>query len=155
MTTVSDEARFVFDLQGYLLLRGALAEKDRVELLEEVRRQEERAHDDSRWRSKPRADGKIGQETKQVSPGFVRLNGLFRMSEKFDRMIDYPSVFPYLQEFVNDPQILNSWAITKTAGINAGQWHRGVEPTHYSARNGRIRSQMLNVVYFLTENRID
>jgi ectoine hydroxylase-related dioxygenase (phytanoyl-CoA dioxygenase family) len=155
MTTVSAEDRFQFDLQGYLLLKGALAEKDRVELLDEVRRQEERTHDDSRWR-KPWPDGRIGQETKQVSPGFLRLNGLLRMSEKFDRIIDYPTVFPYLQDFLaGDPQLLNTWSITKTAGIEAGQWHRGVEPTQYSARNGRIRSQMLNVVYFLTENRLD
>jgi hypothetical protein len=150
---VSDEHRFLFDLQGYLLLRGALSDIDREQLLAEVERLERLDHDDSRWR-KPWPDGRIGQPTKEVRPGFTRLNGLFRMSTLFDRMIDYPTVFPFLQNFVNDPQIVNSWAISKTAGdgSGAGGWHRGVEPDQYSARSGRPRSRMLNVVYFLSDN---
>src|ERR1041385_4979063 len=101
---VTDRDRFLFDLQGFLLLPGALAEQDRIELLAELDRLEPLDHDDSGWRN-PRADGKTSQPTKQTSPGQTRLNGLLRLSPAFDRLIDYPAVYPYLCEFMRDPQL--------------------------------------------------
>jgi ectoine hydroxylase-related dioxygenase (phytanoyl-CoA dioxygenase family) len=77
------------------------------------------------------------------------------MSEAFDRIIDYPAVFPYLREFMADPQLGNSWSITKTRGNDNGWWHRGVEPNQYSVRGGRIHNRMFNTVYFLTDNGPD
>lgn len=152
-TVVTDVHRFLFDLNGFILLRGALAEQDRLELLEEVRRIEQLDTDktDAVWR-KPRPDGRTSQPTKQRDPGFLRMNGLFRLSDKFDRLIDYPTVFPLLVEFMGEPQIVNSWSISKSLGNDNGWWHRGVEPEQYSVRRGRIRSRMLNTVYFLTDN---
>lgn len=148
---VTAEDRFQFDAHGFLILRGALADADRLALLEETRRQEALEHDDSRWR-RTLPNGRIGQLTKIVQPGFLRLNGLLRMSPVFDRIIDYPTVMPYLEEFMTDPQLGNTWTITKTLGNDTGAWHRGIEPDLYSVRNGRIRARMLNTVYFLTEN---
>src|SRR5688500_2778606 len=86
---VAGRDRFRLDLQGYLLLRGALAEEDRAKLLAELDRLEPLDHDD-RW-MQPRDDGRQSQPTKQVTPGQVRLNGLLRLSEAFDRLIDYPA----------------------------------------------------------------
>src|SRR5690348_16830362 len=126
-TMVTDQDRFLFDLQGFLLLRGALTEQDRIELLGELNRLEPLAHDDSRW-MKPRTDGKKSQPTKQSSPGQIRLNGLLRLSPVFDRIIDYPAVYPYLCEFMRDPQLANSWSISKTGGADIGGWHRGLDP---------------------------
>src|ERR1041384_3561004 len=151
---VTTHDRFLFDLQGFLLLRGALAEQDRVELLAELDRLEPLNHDDSRW-MKPRADGKTSQPTKQTNPGQTRLNGLLRLSPAFDRLIDYPAVYPYLCEFMRDPQLANSWAISKTTGANTGNWHRGLEPNDYSVRGGRTFNRMFNTVYFLTDNGPD
>lgn len=152
--TVTDRDRFLFDLNGYLLLRGALAEQDRAELLEEVTQLERLPHDDSRWR-KPRADGKESQPTRQDSPGQLRLNGLLRLREAFDRLIDHPAVYPYLCEFMVGPQLSNTWSISKDKGNDNGWWHRGVEPQQYAVRNGRIHNRMLNTVYFLTDNGPD
>jgi len=152
--TVSAQDRFLFDLQGFLLLRGALAEEDRVELLDELDRLEPLTHDDSAW-MKPRADGRKSQPTKQSTPGQVRLNGLLRLSPAFDRIIDYPTVYPYLCDFLRDPQLANSWAISKTRGNEHGQWHRGLEPNQYSVRGGQVFNRMLNTVFFLTDNGPD
>lgn len=154
LAAVTDRDRFLFDLQGFLLLRGALAEADRTELLAEVNRLEPLEHDDRGW-MRPRADGKQSQPTKAVSPGQVRLNGLLRLSEAFDRLIDYPSVYPYLCEFMAGPQLANTWSISKTRGNDHGWWHRGVEPHQYAVRGGRIHNRMLNTVYFLTDNGPD
>src|ERR1051325_8692082 len=143
---VTDRDRFLFDLQGFLLLRGALAEQDRVELLDELYRLVPLDYDDSGW-VKQRADGKKSQPTKQSSPGQVRLNGLLRLSRVFDRIIDYPSVYPYLCEFMRDPQLGNSWAISKTKGNDHGQGHRGLDPNQYSVRGGCVCNRMLNTEY--------
>src|SRR5690349_18047123 len=106
-TTVTDQDRFLFDLQGFLLLRGALAEQDRVEWLDDLNRREPLEHVDSHW-MKPRTDGKKSQPTKQTTPGQIRLNGLLRLSKAFDRLIDYPAVYPILCEFMHDPQLANT-----------------------------------------------
>lgn len=151
---VTLEDKFLFDNQGYIILRAAIAQDDVALLLSEVQRLEKLEHDDSRWR-KTRPDGRIGQPTKHIDPGWVRLNGLLRMSGAFDRLIDYPTVFPYLKEFMSEPQVANTWSITKTMGNDTGQWHRGVGPDLYSVRNGQICTRMLNTVYFLTENGPD
>ncbi len=151
---VTLEDKFLFDMQGFIILRGAIAQDDVALLLSEVQRLEKLDHDDSRWR-KALSNGRIGQLTKQVNPGWLRLNGLLRMSGIFDRLIDYPTVFPYLQEFMGDPQVGNTWSITKTMGNDTGEWHRGIGPDLYSVRNNLIRTRMLNTVYFLTENGPD
>ena len=153
LAVVSDADRFLFDLQGFLILRGALAEQDRLEMFEELNRIEPMPHED-KW-MKPRADGKKPQHTKQSDPGQIRLNGLLRLSTAFDRLIDYPSVFPYLCDFMRDPQLGNTWSISKTKGNDNGWWHRGTEPNQYSVRHGKIQNKMLNTVYFLTDNNID
>src|SRR5690349_13461740 len=87
---ISERDRFLFDLNGFLVLPGAIAEQDRAEMLAEVERLEQLDHDDSHWRH-PRADGKVSQQTKQsFGGGQLRLNGLLRLTSAFDRLIDYP-----------------------------------------------------------------
>jgi hypothetical protein len=151
---VTPEQRFLFDSQGFLLLKNAIHPADLALLLQATQQAEKREHDDSRWR-KQRPDGRIGQETKQVQQGWVRLNGLLRIDPVFDLLIDYPTVFPFLQEFMGDPQLGNTWSISKSLGNDTGSWHRGIGPEHYAFRNGQIRSRMLNTVYFLTDNGPD
>jgi ectoine hydroxylase-related dioxygenase (phytanoyl-CoA dioxygenase family) len=104
---------------------------------------------------KPRADGKKSQPTKQSDPGQIRLNALLRLSPAFDRIIDYPAVYPYLCDFMREPQLGNSWSISKIKGNDNGWWHRGVEPYQYNVRHGKVYNKMLNTVYFLTDNNAD
>lgn len=151
---VTDEDRFLFDLQGFILLRGAMAQKDVKEMLAALHELEAQKQDDSHWR-KPRPDGKESQATRQEIPGQLRINGLLRLSNAFDRLIDYPSIFPYLQAFMNRPQIGNTWSISKSQGTETGSWHRGTSPDFYTVRNGTPRTRMFNTVYFLTDNHAD
>lgn len=151
---VTDEDRYLFDLQGFLMLRGAIAEQDQREMLAEIERLEGMEFDDSRF--KQHVAGKKGDPTKMVIDGaYVRLNSLFRISDAFDRLIDYPTVLPYLKAFINRPQLANGWVISKFAGADYGGWHRGVSPEQYTVRHGRINTRMLNSVYFLTDNGPD
>jgi len=152
---VTPEERFQFDLQGFLLLKNVLSAEECREILAAVRRAESKEYDDSPWLDYARRFGKP-LPTKMKDPNSIRMNGLFRCDHVFDKLIDHPKVLPRLKEFMGDPQIINTWSISKEKGHDAGNgWHRGLDPHHYSYRNGTIRSHMLNVVWFLTDNGPD
>ena len=151
---VSAKDRFLFDIQGFLHLRGALAESDRLALLDEVTRQEKLDHDDSRWNPASHG-GKPDLPTKIVTDNQIRLNGLLRMSPIFDCCIDYPTVIPYLYGFLPNAQLGNSWSISKGVGVPPGGWHRGFSVEEYWVRNGKLHTRCVNTVFFLTDNGPD
>jgi hypothetical protein len=154
MSAVSVEDRFLFDLQGFLVLREVLSAEECAAYRETLSRLESRSYDDP-WQA-TLSPGPPGRPTRETQvPSQLRLNGLPRLDPLFDELIDHPRVLPLLQEFVGLPQLINTWSISKTKGAPSGGWHRGVPPTDYSCRNGEIRSRMLNVVYFLTDNGPD
>jgi hypothetical protein len=149
---ISDRDRFLFDLQGFLLLEGVLPPDEVLAYRALVRRVEERDYDDS-WIANHRgAPGSEPNPTKEGAPPRLRMNGLLRLDDAFHRLIDHPRVLPYLEAFMEGPQIINTWSIAKARGAERGAWHRGMPAESYSARNGLIRSTMLNVVWFLDDN---
>lgn len=149
--TVTDEDRFLFDLRGYLVLRGAVDAALCKDLLAAVVALEETDFHDEWCRRRPETDR--GHRTKDVGERQVRLNGLPRLNPVFDEIIAHPAVLPYLEAFQGDPQLVNTWAISKFEGCKPGSWHHGI-PTHdYQVIDGVIRTPMLNVVTMLTPNR--
>ncbi len=72
-----------------------------------------------------------------------------------DFSIDLGTILPYLYELVGEPQLINTWSISKFCGAEQGGWHRGVPTTDYSYSNGVIRIRMFNVVYIITYNGSD
>jgi ectoine hydroxylase-related dioxygenase (phytanoyl-CoA dioxygenase family) len=117
-----------------------------------VRRLEARDYDDSWMAGHQGAADAKPQPTKEGVAPRLRLNGLLRLDDAFHRLIDHPRVLPYLEEFMGGPQIINTWSITKGPDAWHGGWHRGMPAEHYTVRNGRIRTSMLNVVWFLDDN---
>ncbi|MCE9590390.1 MAG: phytanoyl-CoA dioxygenase family protein [Planctomycetes bacterium] len=149
--TVTVEDRFLFDLQGYIVLRGAIDRSLCVEILKAVRAVEAVDYPDL-WREKLPADKRAHRSKDTDVPHQIRLNGLARLDPIFDEVIAHPSYLPYLKEFLGDPQLVNTWCITKSKGVTPGYWHSGYGPEEYTFRNGVIRSPMLNVVTMLTPN---
>ena len=147
-TQVHIEERFLFDLQGFLVLRNVLTPDECTVFSSVLKRLESQTYED-RWMEAV-GRGRPTRETHRKHQ--IRLNGLPRLDPIFDRLIDHPSVLPYLYEFVGEPQLINTWSISKFCGAQPGGWHRGVPTTDYSYRNGVLRSRMFNVVYFLTDN---
>jgi hypothetical protein len=128
-----------------------LSAEECAAFLAAVRRLEGQSYED-RWQE-ALAPGPPGRATRETGlPHQVRLNGLPRLDPLFDTLIDPPRLLPYLREFVGLPQLINTWSISKSEGARPAGWHRGVPPTDYNCRNGEIRTRMLNVVYFLTDN---
>ena len=145
---VSVEERFLFDLQGFLILRNVLTPDECAAYLDVLKRLEDQTYED-KWMESvgPHRPTRETEKTHQLW-----LNGLPRLDSIFDRLIDHPRILPYLSEFVGEPQLINTWSISKFYGAQPGGWHRGVPTTDYAYRNRVIRSRMFNVVYFLTDN---
>ena len=156
--TVSQEERFLFDLQGFLILRNVLSLEECGEYLEVIRCLESQTYEDKWMKSvgTGRPTLQTYRNSKYSLQHQIRLNGLPRLDSVFDQLIDQPKILSYLYEFVGQPHLVNTWSISKLRGAqDAGGWHGGVPPTDYSYRNDMIRSRMLNVVYFLTDNGPD
>ena len=151
MHQVTDDEKFLFDLQGFLILRGAIEPELVAALDEAVAANEAVEHDESWAEGLPVVTN--AYFTKDVwMEHQVRLNGLPRLDPVFDRLIAHPGYLPYLEEFMDQPQLINTWSISKYPGRGATHWHHGLPPEDYSVRAGKIRSPMLNVVTMLTPN---
>lgn len=149
---VTPEDRFLFDLQGFLILRNVLTHEECDNFLQRLHVLESQPHDDKLRRDALNTTGQPSQATLESRPHSTRLNGLLRLDSAFDALIAHDRVAPYLEAFMNGPQLINTWSISKTQGEGCGTWHRGVPPNYYTCRHGEIRSTMLNVVWFLTDN---
>lgn len=148
---ISSKDRFQFDLAGFIVLRGVLTRAECDDLLAVLGDLETRDYEDA-WLKEIGA----GRPTKEARRDHqIRLNGLPRLHSIFDRLIDHDTLVPYLHEFVGDPQLINTWSISKAKGAVFSGWHRGVPTTDYTYRNGEIRTRMFNTVWFLTDNGPD
>ena len=151
MHGVTDEERFLFDLQGFLILRGAI-DRDLIEALDAaVVANEAKDHDESWAEGLPVVRGQHFTKDTNIDSQ-LRLNGLPRLDPVFDQLIAHPSMLPYLHEFIGDPQLVNTWSISKYEGRGATGWHHGLPIEEYTVRDGVIRSPMLNTVTMLTPN---
>ena len=148
---VSDEEKFLFDIQGFLILRGAI-DRDLIGALDQAVVENEALDHDESW-----ADGLPVVTAQHFIKDTnvehqVRLNGLPRLDPIFDQLIAHPAILPYLREFIGEPQLVNTWSISKYEGREATGWHNGLPTEQYTICDGVIRSPMVNVVTMLTPN---
>ena len=151
MHEVTDDEKFLFDLQGFLILRGAIEPELVAALDAAVVANEVIEHDESWAEGLPVVTNAYFTKDRWMEHQ-VRLNGLPRLDPVFDRLIAHPGYLPYLEEFMDQPQLINTWSISKYPGRGPTHWHHGLPPEDYSVRDGKISSPMLNVVTMLTPN---
>ena len=151
MNQVNDADKFLFDIQGYLILPAAI-EIDLIEALDHAVMENEALDHDETWaQGLPIVTAQHFIKDLNIE-NQVRLNGLPRLDPVFDQLIAHPSVLPYLQEFMGEPQLVNTWSISKYEGRGATGWHHGLPTEEYTVHNSVIRSPMLNVATMLTPN---
>lgn len=151
ITSVTDEERFLFDIQGFLVLRSAI-EPDLVAALDTAVVANEAKDHDERWAENlPVVHGQHFTKDTHIESQ-IRLNGLPRLDPVFDQLIAHPSYLPYLKAFMGEPQLVNTWSISKYEGREATDWHHGLPIEDYTVRSGEIFSPMLNVITMLTPN---
>ena len=153
MNQVNDADKFLFDIQGYLILPAAI-EIDLIEALDHAVMENEALDHDETWaQGLPIVTAQHFIKDLNIE-NQVRLNGLPRLDPVFDQLIAHPSVLPYLQEFMGEPQLVNTWSISKYEGRGATGWHNGLPTEEYTVHNSVIRSPMLNVATMLTPNHL-
>lgn len=141
--SISDDERFAFDVAGYLHLRGMLN-------VEEVA-------DYSRWISEVEsidlnvlnADYPDGMKQQLNRP----VSRMFDADPRFARLLDHPSVVPYLAEFVGaDYRHIDNDLYFTYPGFKGGGWHRGVSahPTGHVA-DGKFSCPMVKVFYCMSD----
>ncbi len=151
MIDITDAEKFLFDIQGFLILRGGI-EPDLVDALDRaVVENEAIDHDESWAEGIPVVRGQHFIKDRNIEHQ-IRLNGLPRLDPIFDQLIAHPAILPYLNEFMGEPQLVNTWSISKYEGRGATGWHNGLPTEEYTVRDGVIRSPMVNVVTMLTAN---
>jgi len=138
---VTLEEKCLFDLQGFLIIRGVLTPDECATLLAATRRRE-------REELKLSGGGDAGMEDLAAH----RLNGMPQIDPVFDIPIAHPRVTPYLREFLAAPQLGNTWSITKGPRAKYAGWHRALPSADYSCRNGQVRTHILNTGWMLTDN---
>ncbi|MDA1280689.1 MAG: phytanoyl-CoA dioxygenase family protein [Chloroflexi bacterium] len=151
MHEVTDEEKFLFDIQGFLILQGAI-DGDLIEGLDRAIVENETIDHDESWAAGlPVVSAQHFIKDTNVEHQ-IRMNGLPRLDPVFDQLIAHPAILPYLKEFMGEPQLINTWSISKYKGRDATGWHNGLPTEEYTVRDGVIRSPMLNVVIMLTPN---
>ena len=151
MKKVTYAEKFLFDNQGFLVLRGAI-ERDLVDALDRaVVENEAIDHDESWAEGIPVVSAQHFIKDTNIEHQ-IRLNGLPRLDPVFDQLIAHSTFLPYLKEFMGEPQLINTWSISKFEGRGASGWHNGIPTDEYTVREGVIRSPMVNIVTMLTPN---
>ena len=148
MTDIPLSEHFQFDAQGFVVLRGVFDADRCRRYIAELDRLFEQTYDDA-WLQ----GGAVrGQSTVQLTEGQRRINGLPLWTDVFDDVISCTPVVERLRAWMQQPQLVNTWAIDKTQGCPWGGWHRGLNPDDYTVRASRVRTRMLNCVFLLTDN---
>lgn len=127
------EEKFIFDLEGYIVIKNALTADEVAELNRIV---------DRNFRTYPYGGEIQGRETSLLSWG-----------QPVKALIDHPTVLPYLVELLGPTVRLDhDYGMFMKKGDRHGGLHGGYGGTHwYHFRNGRMSNGLTVATYFLTD----
>jgi hypothetical protein len=136
---MTDEDRYLFDLHGYLVIRGVLSPAEVAEL------------NDISDRVYPR-DYADGQDSKGRR-GIRHVSYVSRWDPACQRLIDHAAIVPILAEFLGPKfRIDHDYAMFMTAGSDGGTLHGLPElGTHryFHYRDGQVRTGLTVVTFML------
>ena len=132
---MTPEERFVFDLQGYLVIKGVLSPAEVAEL---------NAVADQQFAPKP------GEDTNNR-----RYFGIVNWGEPYKQLIDHPKIVPYLVELLGPKfRLDHDYSIFMTRGEKLGKLHGGhwTAPDHwYRYQDGVMRNGLSVVTFFISD----
>jgi ectoine hydroxylase-related dioxygenase (phytanoyl-CoA dioxygenase family) len=136
---MTDEQRWLFDLQGFIVLRNVITEEHCERLLRrlDALAREERGPDLTDARGEP-----------------TRRQSVHRIIEKDDlflEMLDHEPVIAVIQELVGTPKMVDNDGLLVPRTDEAGGWHRGVGAHGFHLINGRFHCTMVKAFYYLTD----
>ena len=137
MPTVSDHDRYVYDVRGYIVLRGALSPAEVARF---------NAH----------LDALDPEAIENPDERDEKLSWLFDVHDDFAALLDHETVLPYLYEFVDEAlRIDGAYALVKLPGECVPLHARPQSPRDgtgwYHVHQGQITSGLTGVEYALTD----
>ncbi|AFY47920.1 protein involved in biosynthesis of mitomycin antibiotics/polyketide fumonisin [Nostoc sp. PCC 7524] len=130
--------RYLFDLQGFLIIENALS-SDHIQALNLVLDQQIALHN-------------------QPERSFFRFDGLLPWGEAFQALIDHPRITPYLKELIGEQFRLDHdyvHVIRQGIGPIGSQLHGGGTPydpcQYYLFKNGNMYNGLTAVAYELND----
>lgn len=129
---VSDEEKFIFDLEGYLVIKNVLSKEEVAEL-------------------NAIADQKMAK--KADAEGYRNVGKPSAWGLAFQKLMDHPRILPYLLAFLGPKvRIDHDYCIFMQKGASRGRLHggdNGQEGDHwYKYRDGVIRTGLTVVTFF-------
>ena len=145
---MTDEERYLFDLQGYLAVENALTESQVKDLNAAVDGLDPWGEDT--WDPDDLYDFSI------VAKNKLHVGPLLHRDDRFKGLIDNPTIVPYLVELLGDTfRLDHEYAILMTEDAAPLRLHSGGEPykanAYYVHKNGRMFNGLTVVSYALTD----
>ena len=133
---MTPEELYRYDVNGYMLIKGAVDPEAMLRL---------NAHVDA-WQEKARGD------FQKIEPGKnqeVRYNDVINQDAAFIELVANPRVLPYLAEMVERPRLKSTWIAFKWRGgrTNLHSNHTPSVTHNFYHFNGQIRHNLLNMLY--------
>jgi len=129
-----------YDINGYMLLKGAIAPGELARPNERLDAWEERAAEDFRAKS-------AGENPE------VRYDDIINAEPSLVELAANPRLLPYLAEMIENPRLKSTWIAFKWRG-GTTKLHSNHTPsiTHnFYHFNGQIRHNLLNVMYAMRD----
>ena len=157
---MTPEERYLFDLHGYLVLRGVLSPDMRQRLNEAIDYLE--TLDDSQTAAlgagrKYRASDNVYAQTGTPSEG--RLGDydceVLRYGGPFEELIDLPQTLDYIEEMIGEPSRLDAASFMSRNSGGAFRFHHGYAEllpySEYAFRDGAFKCVSVKIGYALTD----
>ncbi|MCC6483292.1 MAG: phytanoyl-CoA dioxygenase family protein [Armatimonadetes bacterium] len=143
MAQMTDEQRFLFDLQGFIVIPNALDAAETARFRDEIYRMAREEHPEAGFWDDRR-------EPREV----VNVHRPIEKSHAFLNVVDHPSTLDILVELTGGaPRLIDNTAqLTPGKSVGLG-WHRGVQTYGYSISEGRPFCLMVKCIFYLSDVR--
>jgi ectoine hydroxylase-related dioxygenase (phytanoyl-CoA dioxygenase family) len=136
---MTDEQRFLFDLNGFVVIRSALSPEDVARYRDGIYRLARQELPADRWT-------RDGEPLDQI-----RVHAIYQ-DPMFLELVDHPVSLPLVQELVGGPGILIDNDVELTPGGNkALGWHRGIGTHGYALDATGFHCTMVKCIWYLTD----
>ena len=157
---MTPEERYLFDLHGYLVLRGVLSPDIRRRLNETIDHLE--TLDDSQTAAlgterKYRASDNVYAQTGAPSEGGLGDYDceVLRYGGPFEELIDLPQTLLYIEEMISEPSRLDAASFMSRNSGGAFRFHHGYAEllpySEYAFRDGAFKCVSVKIGYALTD----
>jgi len=160
LESMTPEERYLFDLQGYLVLRGALDDATLCRLNQTVDELESKSDQEVAFMGVERRYRRLDNLYAQVRPApegrlqdydcAILCNG-----GPFEELIDWPVTLPLVQEMIGEPMKLDAASFMSRNPGGAFRFHHGYAEllpySEYRYSEGRFECVSLKIGYALTD----